>query len=139
MNWGCDVYVYEDCMGGWTTHVAGRRRVFPPIPEIPLRWMPSFGGIWSRPDRRVVYPTRWQALVARIFFSITARWHSLCAWSVRVIPLRPIGLPHDGESFNDSSAAECADRLEWLREMGYSVPQYAIDALRSESESELAA
>lgn len=25
-NWDCDVYVYEDVAGGWTIHVAGRRR-----------------------------------------------------------------------------------------------------------------
>lgn len=25
-NFQCDVYVYEDCAGGWTTHVAGRRK-----------------------------------------------------------------------------------------------------------------
>lgn len=34
MNWMCDVYVYEDVDGGWATHVAGRRRAIPPIPDL---------------------------------------------------------------------------------------------------------
>ena len=46
----------------------------------------------------------------------------------------PIGLPHDGASFNDPTASACADRLEALRVVGYTVPQDAIDALRAEPE-----
>ena len=38
----------------------------------------------------------------------------------------------DGRSFFDDSAAQCADRLELLRQEGLRVPQYAIDSLRSE-------
>ncbi|MNG24402.1 hypothetical protein D3C84_1091230 [compost metagenome] len=45
----------------------------------------------------------------------------------------PIGLPHDGEDFDDQTADACADRLEYLREVGYRVPQYAIDQLREEA------
>ena len=36
MNSMCDVYVYEDDAGGWTTHVAAKRRILPPIPSLPL-------------------------------------------------------------------------------------------------------
>ena len=35
-------------------------------------------------------------------------------------------------SFNDPTAAACADRLESLRKEGVSVPQYAIDELRAD-------
>ncbi len=132
MNWRCDVYVYEHCAGGWTTHVAGRRRIFPPIPDLPLHRFPRLGGDYSRELRRVVYPSRWHAAAAHVLFGAWAWWHRLSMWTVRIIPLRPIGLPFDGETFSDDTAADCADRLEWLRGLGYIVPQYAIDALRSE-------
>ena len=45
-----------------------------------------------------------------------------------------IGLPHDGDSFDDADQEACADRLEYLKGLGYVVPQYAIDALREEAE-----
>lgn len=44
----------------------------------------------------------------------------------------PIGLQHDGESFSFDTPGECADELVRLRECGYNVPEYAIDALREE-------
>lgn len=101
----CDVYVYEDVAGGWTTHVAGRRVIYKEaLPEIV-----SFSAgqaWWDRKDR-----------VSEMFDK-----------AERV----DIGLPHDGESFSDDDPGECADRLESLREIGYLVPQYAIDALRAE-------
>lgn len=134
MNWRCDVYTYEDVFGGWTTHVAGRRRLFPPIPDIPIMWLPSFGGQWDRETRSMTYPGRWHKLAARIVFGFTAWWHnSVHMRSLELIPLRPIGLPHDGEQFNDPTPCDCADRLESLRALGYVVPQHAIDALREEA------
>lgn len=137
MNWRCDVYTYADVMGGWTTHVAGRRRVIPPIPDLPLQWLPHIGGEWSKAERRMVYPSRWHAIAARVVFGFAAFWHNrMHMATLQLIPLRPIGLPFDGESFNDPTAAECADRLEWLRGLGYVVPQGAIDALRAEPPEE---
>lgn len=106
MNDMCDVYVYEDVAGGWTTHVAFRRRALPPIPSLPLGRVPT--RLWLLWDRYVHRAT------------------------LHLIPLRPIGLPHDGCSFNDSTPGACADRLESLRAMGYRVPLYAIDTLREE-------
>ncbi|AUA86743.1 hypothetical protein CWI23_23360 [Pseudomonas aeruginosa] len=49
-----------------------------------------------------------------------------------------IGLPHDGDSFDDADQEACADRLEYLKGLGYVVPQYAIDALREEAEEGIA-
>ena len=43
-----------------------------------------------------------------------------------------IGFEHDGESFNHDTPGECADWLKELSEMGYNVPQYAIDSLRED-------
>lgn len=39
---------------------------------------------------------------------------------------------HDGQRFHDATACEAAVRLQGLKNMGYLVPQYAIDALRHE-------
>ncbi len=95
-NFMCDVYVYEDCAGGWTTHVAGVRNLKPT----------------SDP--------------------FTRKYHR---WLNKKHKSKPIGLLHDGKQFSDSTPGECADRLCGLREMGYSVPQYAIEALREEDET----
>lgn len=139
MNWMCDVYVYEDVSGGWTTHVAGRRRVIPPIPDIMSgnlsmslhRWS---GCEWDLARGRIVYPHLWRGRLYRAWCSLASFWHNrIHMGSLHLIPLRPIGLPHDGEGFNDATPAECADRLESLRALGYVVPQRAIDALREEA------
>lgn len=132
-NWRSDVYVYEHCDGGFVTHVAGRKRAFPPIPQMPISWIPNFGAKFVIAERRFVYPTRWHSLAANVFGRIYALWHRVSMWSVGVIPLKDIGLPHDGEAFSDETPGECADRLESLRALGYHVPQSAIDALRQEA------
>lgn len=109
----CDVYVYEDVSGGFTTHVAGNRLVYanPLPPEVPLDR--DHFGAWME---------RHQAVM------------KMADEATRV----EISLPHAGESFNDPTAAACADRLESLRELGYVVPQYAIDALREEAAEQAA-
>lgn len=138
MNWRCDVYVYEDVGGGWTTHVAGRRKVVPPIPDLlcsPVsmaihRWS---GCYWDRQARKLVYPNRWRAVVYRLWNRLASFWHNrVHMGSLNFIPMRPIGLRHDGQSFSDPTPIDCAERLERLRAEGYKVPQEAIDALRSE-------
>lgn len=102
----CDVYVYADCTGGWTTHVAGRRHVFKePLPA----------------DVSLENKEEWVKRYARVMELIDSA------------ELVDIGLPFDGETFNDPTPGECADRLEILRAAGYNVPQYAIDQLRDEA------
>lgn len=132
-NWRSDVYVYEHCGGGFTTHVAGRKRIFPPIPDIPMRWMPRFGGTFDRESRTVIYPSGTHKMAAGVLFGAWARWHQLSMWSVGIIPLRDIGLPHDGAAFSDETAQECIERLEMLRAIGYHVPKSALAALREEA------
>jgi len=108
-DWSCDIYCYEDCWGGFTTHVAGNR-VVGDIPKTPPLTKASISD----------YMVAHKAQMA--FLEMCQR--------------KPLGLPHAGESFNDPDAASCADRLEELRVIGYNVPQYAIDALREEAEEE---
>jgi hypothetical protein len=106
-----DVYVYADSGGGWTTNVAGNRLVFdqplPPEVELPTNSDGERFAAWAERHRIV---------------------RSMIDRAERVY----IGLPYDGECFNDPSPGACADRLEMLQRAGYTVPQYAIDALRDE-------
>lgn len=137
MNWMCDVYVYESCYGGWTTHVASNRRIFPPIPDLSIMRVPTFGRKYDMETRRSSYPSRLHEIAGRACLSFWTFWHGrIHMGSLDLIPSRKIGLEHDGETFGDDSAGECADRLEWLRREGYNVPQYAIDVLRSEQAEE---
>lgn len=132
-NGRSDVYVYEHVHGGFTTHVAGRKRAFPPIPNIPMRWIPRLGGEFDKTSRTVVYPSWRHKMAARIVYGIWGRWRRLSMWSVGIIPLRDIGLPHDGETFSDETIAECIERLEALCRLGYHVPKSALAALRQEA------
>lgn len=140
MNWMCDVYVYADCNGGWTTHVASARRMMPPIPDISFGGISSFiyrwsGAVWDKETRKVVYPSKVKKSLAGLWWSFSSFWHNrIHMGSLHVIPLRPIRLKHDGESFNDETAQDCADRLEYLRSVGYKVDQCAIERLRGEAE-----
>ncbi len=106
-DWQCDVYVYADVAGGWTTHVARNRPVFKgPLPDpIPLE---------SSNIRE------WMERDSKVMAMLDDAEH------------QNIGLDFDGQSFNHETAKECADNLEALREAGYNVPQYAIDSLRED-------
>ncbi len=134
MNWNCDVYVYESCNGGWTTHVAARRRIFQPIPELPINWGTDlFGGKWNDEAKDIIYPSKFRKTLSSGYYRFWAFWYKyLHNGTLRIIPFREIGLPHDGETFHDGTSLTCAKRLEYLRDVGYRVPQYAIEALLDE-------
>lgn len=108
-DFNCDVYVFESVYGGWETHVACNRPVFDrsALPEADL----------PGPDH-----TRAELL------AFAERYHALLD-AVNNAERVPIGLPHDGAVFVDPTPGACARRLIELRETGYIVPQYAIDAL----------
>lgn len=107
----CDLYVYEDVAGGYTTHVANLRPVFrDPLPE-PIEWDPDNVEPWFMR-----------------YFAVMKMVEN----AERV----PIGGPYDSQTFSDPTPGACADRLEMLRGAGYNVPQYAIDELRAEAEGE---
>ena len=109
-DFACDVYVYESAHG-WEIHVAARR-------VVPVEPMPApISDDPSRPEWANEYLARHRE-VSRI---------------IDASERHEIGLPHDGESYTDSTPGECADRLKSLRAIGYNVPQYAIDELRAEA------
>lgn len=102
-----DVYVYEDVNGGFTTHVASKRYVF----KEPL------------PDRIPFSTTNLQAWLDR-----QATILRMC----HEADMEPIKLEGAGQSFNDETAEECAQRLERLRALGFRVPECALEGLREE-------
>lgn len=107
----CDVYVYASVYGGYQTHVAGSRYVYkqPLPPQVPFD--KEHIDAWMKRDRKVKKMLDEASIV-------------------------PIGLPHDGECFADEMAADAAKRLQALKEIGYNVPQYAIDALLTEAKED---
>ena len=105
----CDIYCYESCNGGWNIHVAANRHVLKEgdlPPRVP----------YSREDKDA-----W-----------IDRWMKVMEW-VKTAEIRPIGLEFDGESYNEPTARDAADRLLALKNTGYNVPQDAIDALIEEA------
>lgn len=106
-NWNCDLYCYEDCHGGWTTHVAGQKKHHPdgkPCPEYVIDKGPE---------------------VFRDTYMAQQAWLDECVH-------KPIGLPHDGESFNDPDLESFKARLLYLRGVGYSFPDYVLEAVDEE-------
>lgn len=95
------------------------------------RWA---GGVWCRQTNTTTYPQAWKGRVYGLWLALSCFWHAkIHMGSLNLIPLRPIGLPHDGDQFNHDTPGECADWLLELRALGYFVPQYAIDALQAEA------
>lgn len=106
----CDLYVYADVSGGWTIHVAGNRPVYkeplpPPIPFTAETIRP-----WMERDQII---------------------HRMLEQAERV----PIGLPYDGQSFNDDRDGTVAT-LRMLKEAGYQFPHDIIDEIAGEPENE---
>lgn len=92
------------------------------------------GAEWHKDSHKLIYHRKYDELIANITSRLYIWLKKPHDWSLAIIPHKQIGLRYDGESFNDETAADCADRLELLRTIGYRVPQSAIDALRDEME-----
>lgn len=106
-NWRCDLYCYGDVSGGITTHVASNR-VVGDIPEAPLSLiMEGKNDEFLKAHRR------------QMAFLETAE-------------REPIGLPYDGERFNDPDFASFFVRLIELREAGYNFPDYVLEEVRDD-------
>lgn len=105
-DWQCDVYVYEDTEGFWSTHVASRKKV--PSVELPAR-VPWRGNVTEAMEREAVVRTILDAE----------------PWTM---------IEHEsrGKTFRSSTAIECAELLDGLKREGLSVPQHVIDTLREE-------
>lgn len=110
-NFNCDVYCYEDVNGGWTTWVAGNRAVgeIPKVPELTIENIDS--GEWLKANK------------IRHEFLLNCERKS-------------IDLPHAGAYFNDSTLKKFCDRLVYLRDLGYRIPEYVFDDIYQEMQEE---
>lgn len=108
-NFQCDVYVYEDVKGGWTTHVAGSRRKY-------LYTLPP--GLPDDAEPLAAFK-RWKLVMNA--------QHDLIG----------IDLPHAGETFNDPTPWACAQRLKELKSIGFNVPDGVIQELEAEGKDEV--
>lgn len=109
MNWTCDLYCYADISGGWTTHVAPRRRI-DAVPE----------------DRHEDFIAR------KISLAEYTQLHRQQMTALARIPFEPLRLPHSGETFHDSTLAEFKQRLLKLRQLGYRFPDGVINQIDAE-------
>lgn len=100
-NWKSDLYVYESD-SGFEIHVAANRTIGD-APEVP--------------DLITGDPGEW--LIA---------YKAQMAWLDEAQRIK-IDLPYAGESFTEDTAEEAVERLKALQELGYHVPQYAIEEL----------
>lgn len=99
----CDVYVYSDVSGGYTIHVAGNK-ILGDIPHVPRPGDPS-----------------WKESLHKQRRFLNKAKHA------------PIGLSRDGTSYWSIELDECIETLKSLKEEGYNVPDYAIEALEEEA------
>ena len=106
-NFDCDLYCYEDCYGGFTTHVAGNRiKGVSGIPKLP----PIERGNWKEYD---------QAYKKQMAWLETAEHEE-------------IGLEFDGMRFNDPDLESFLARVKSLKEAGYHVPDFVISSIEHE-------
>jgi len=91
-NYRSDLYCYKDCGGGWTTHVA-KVRFVGEIPELP----------------------DFNTSSAKEYAEAMAAQTRAIDGCERV----PIGLPHDGEIYNDETLEAFRDRVKSLLALGY--------------------
>lgn len=115
-DWQCDVYVWADVGGGWSTEVAGCRWIFNDLPDpvdLPHPFTDAQFHAWLERYRRVMEMHGDES---------HGHWLHLPA-------------PEGGRSYRHATPGECADNLERLRGAGFNVPQDAIDALRGESDA----
>jgi len=108
-----DVYCYANVRGGYTTHVAafkakGEMPEQPPVPK---------AGDEGALQKWMVYR---QAVSAFIVSAERA----------------PLGLPHDGKTFNDPDLHSFKERLLGLRAVGYHVPDSALQRIQEEINEE---
>ena len=115
----CDVYVYEHYSDGYVCHIAARKIVN--LDEAPH--CPSWFDYPTDEDGRLSDDS------INDFMLKHRAWMD---WLSKSAIREDIGLEFDGETISTDSATSMANELVMLKEMGYQVPQYAIDSLYEE-------
>ena len=115
----CDLYIYEDCNGGWTCLVAGRRRIYmaPLPPPVSL----VSGAIDLFMQRHKTVDDMWQAQIDQYGEDAPENWLDLSTVSENA-----------GETFNVATPGQMADLVESLLAEGFKAPDYVAQDLRDE-------
>lgn len=108
----CDVYVFDDVMGGITTYVAGNRSEGDTERPILPRYTEENADAYFEADKAL---SEWLDTARRV----------------------PIELPHAGERFNHGNEKECGENLIRLKAIGYNIPQAVIDSLINGSSNDV--
>jgi hypothetical protein len=115
----CDVYVYEDVSGGFTCHVASRKIMnldeAPHVPSL-FDYDSCRNGKTSDEDME----------------DFMVKYRAWMEWLQTKAVRKNIGLEYDGKTFNVETATEMGNSLKMLQNMGYQVPDYAIESLWEE-------
>jgi len=115
----CDVYVYEHYLDGYVCHVAARKIVnLDDAPDCP-----SWFDFPTDKDGRLSDESIKDYMV---------KHRAWMEWLDESAVHEDIGLEFDGKTFSTESATSMANELVMLKNMGYQVPQYAIDSLYEE-------
>jgi hypothetical protein len=115
----CDVYVYEHYADGYVCHVAARKIVN--LDEAPE--CPSF----------FIYPTDEKGRLSdESLNDYMVKHRAWMKWLQDEAIHEDIGLEFDGETFSCDTATDMGNQLKMLQNMGYRVPDYAIEALWEE-------
>lgn len=114
MNYMCDLYCYADVSGGYKTHVAGLRPTRAPVDDGPAQ-LAMIRSYQHKNDDPLSYvmDINWYMYMHRAQLD-----------ELKDIPKMKIGLPHDGESFNDPDLTSFLERVRYLREVGYNIPPW---------------
>jgi len=119
MNGKCDVYAYEDYYGGYTIHLAGRKRKY--IDEAPPCPLEAFT------DHKDNFLEEYK--------SRREKWNQW-ADSPRGSVFEDLKFPHAGESFHEATLEDFRNRLVYLREIGYTFPDYVFNTIDEELQDE---
>lgn len=106
----CDIYAYEDVNGGWTVHVAGRKK------DVPLDW--------KSPIERVVLGE----LASDAFPEAYAKWNG----EYDALPWVDLTAPSAGKHFNVPDLEEFKALMLSLRAEGLRFPDEVLSAIDEE-------
>ena len=106
-----DLYIYEDCMGGVTIHVASAKRVG--IENAPLL-----------PNISYISPEKW--MIA---------YEDRMNWMRTHQEFENIGLKYDGESFHNLDKESLINILKILKDEGYEFPDHVFTLAEEYEES----
>lgn len=111
-NWKSDVYVYASAEDCYNIHVASNRTVgeAPEVPSLMSVDLETNPNIWLDAHKAQM---EWLEKAKR----------------------NKIDLPYAGESFCEESPKAAVARLKELQQLGYHVPQHAIERLQEEIDS----